>query len=47
MLTGKQLFGGPTVSDTLAAVLKENPDWDLVPSSMRALDHRSLNNYTF
>ncbi len=27
MLTGTRLFGGATVSDTLAAVLKTEPDW--------------------
>jgi Tol biopolymer transport system component/predicted Ser/Thr protein kinase len=37
MLTGRQLFAGPTVSDTLAAVLKEQPDLDLVPAPMRRL----------
>src|ERR1041385_3260620 len=37
MLTGRQLFGGRTVSDTLAAVLKEEPAWDLVPEPMRRL----------
>src|SRR5947208_15616289 len=30
MLTGRQLFGGPTVSDTLASVLKEEPAWEAV-----------------
>ncbi len=28
-LTGKRLFDGPTVSDTLASVLKTEPDWSL------------------
>src|SRR5262245_28949761 len=37
MLTGRQLFGGATVSDTLASVLKEEPAWDLVPDTMRRL----------
>jgi serine/threonine-protein kinase len=37
MLTGRQLFVGPTVSDTLAAVLKEEPAWELVPEPMRRL----------
>ena len=31
MLTGKCLFAGDTVSDTLAAVLKSDPDWNLLP----------------
>ena len=37
MLTGKRLFGGDTVSDTLAAVLKEDPDLDQVPAKARRL----------
>ena len=37
MLTGRQLFGGPTVSDTLASVLKEAPDLDLAPAQARTL----------
>jgi serine/threonine protein kinase len=32
MLTGRQLLGGETVSDTLAAVLKTDPDWSLLPA---------------
>ena len=31
MLTGKQLFHGETVSDTLAAVLRAEPEWDTLP----------------
>jgi Tol biopolymer transport system component len=31
MLTGKQLFQGETISDTLAAVLRKEPEWDLLP----------------
>jgi eukaryotic-like serine/threonine-protein kinase len=42
MLTGKQLFGGETVSDILAAVLKEEPDWDRVPIKVRLLLRRCL-----
>jgi serine/threonine-protein kinase len=33
MLTGKRLFGRETVSDTLAAVLKEEPDWQALPEA--------------
>ncbi len=33
MLTGKKLFTGETVSDTLAAVLKTEPEWEAVPAS--------------
>jgi serine/threonine-protein kinase len=32
LLTGKQAFSGETVSDTLASVLKMQPDWDALPS---------------
>jgi len=31
MLTGKQLFQGETISDTLAAVLRKEPDWESLP----------------
>jgi Tol biopolymer transport system component len=31
MLTGKRLFQGETISDTLAAVLRAEPDWDALP----------------
>jgi hypothetical protein len=37
MLTGRQLFGRDTISDTLAAVLKEEPQWDHVPIKVRRL----------
>ncbi len=30
-LTGRTLFGGATASDTLAAVLRQEPDWSLLP----------------
>jgi WD40 repeat protein len=30
-LTGERLFAGPTVTDTLAAVLSRDPDWGRVP----------------
>jgi serine/threonine-protein kinase len=46
MLTGRRLFEGATVSDTLAAVLKNDPDWSALPaalpSSIRRLLRRSL-----
>ena len=32
MLTGRRLFQGETVTDTLAAVLKTDPDWRLLPA---------------
>jgi Tol biopolymer transport system component len=37
MLTGKQPFAGATVSDTLAAVLKTEPDLERVPPKVRRL----------
>jgi eukaryotic-like serine/threonine-protein kinase len=42
MLTGKQPFAGETVSDTLAAVLRAEPEWDAVPVGMRRLVRRCL-----
>jgi len=46
MLTGKQLFAGETISDTLAAVLRADVDWGLLPAnisaSIRTLLHRCL-----
>jgi serine/threonine protein kinase/Tol biopolymer transport system component len=32
MLTGRQAFSGETVSDTLAAVLRAEPEWSLLPN---------------
>jgi dipeptidyl aminopeptidase/acylaminoacyl peptidase/predicted Ser/Thr protein kinase len=37
MLTGKRLFEGETVSDTLAQVLTKQPDWEQVPAKVRRL----------
>ena len=34
MLTGRQAFAGETVSDTLAAVLRAEPDWTAFPTSV-------------
>ncbi len=31
MLSGKQAFGGETVSDSLAAIIKDVPDWSQLP----------------
>ena len=36
MLTGARLFEGETVSDTLAAVLKTDPDWSALPAATPA-----------
>jgi serine/threonine-protein kinase len=37
IVTGQPLFHGETISDTLAAVLKEEPDWTRVPAQVRRL----------
>src|ERR1700680_4466718 len=37
MLTGKRLFDGETISETLAAVLTKEPDWEQVPPKVRRL----------
>ncbi len=42
LLTGKPLFGGDTVSDIVASVLKEEPDLERVPAKMRPLLKRCL-----
>ena len=46
MLTGQRLFEGVTISDTLAAVLRADPDWSGVPSgtptAVRRLLRRTL-----
>ena len=34
MLTGQVAFGGETVTDLLAAVVKDEPDWDLLPADV-------------
>ena len=33
MLTGNRAFDGETVGDTMAAILKEEPDWALLPAT--------------
>jgi serine/threonine protein kinase len=40
--TGKRLFKGDDVSDTLASVLKDQPDFDSVPARLRPLLARCL-----
>jgi predicted Ser/Thr protein kinase len=42
MLTGRQLFVGPTISDTLAAVLKTEPDVKAVPAAVQPVVKRCL-----
>ena len=45
-LTGKQAFDGETVTETLAAILKSEPDWDALPAAaswkVKDLLHRCL-----
>jgi Tol biopolymer transport system component len=36
MLSGEQAFGGETVSDSLAAVIKDTPDWTQLPAATPA-----------
>jgi TolB-like protein len=46
LLTGKRLFAAATLSDTLAAVLQQPPDWTALPkgtpAAIRELLHRCL-----
>ena len=46
MLTGRPLFTGETISDTLAALLKQEPDWGALPAdtpaAIRSLLRRCL-----
>src|SRR4030095_2973919 len=46
MLTGRSPFARPTVTDTLAAVVEREPEWDALPletpGNLRDLLHRSL-----
>jgi serine/threonine protein kinase/Tol biopolymer transport system component len=37
MLTGRRLFQGETVSDTLASILTKEPNWDCIPVKARRL----------
>jgi len=37
LLTGRKLFAGEDISDTLAAVIKEDPKWDGVPPQVQRL----------
>jgi len=42
LVTGKRPFSGSTASDTLAAVLKSEPDWSAVPEVLRRFLRRCL-----
>jgi serine/threonine protein kinase len=45
-LTGRKAFQGETVTDTIAAVVKTEPDWEALPSGLpwrvRELTQRCL-----
>jgi serine/threonine protein kinase len=54
MLTGRQLFKGETVSETLASVLKSEPEWNRLPPNLhprirllleRCLEKEAKNRY--
>jgi len=34
MLTGRQTFGGDTISEVMAAVMKDEPDWSRLPAGL-------------
>ena len=34
MLTGRRVFDGETASETLAAVMMKEPDWDRLPAGL-------------
>jgi Tol biopolymer transport system component len=42
MLTGQQMFGGETVTDVLASVVRQDPDLKRVPEKVRPLLQRCL-----
>jgi serine/threonine protein kinase len=42
MLAGRKLFQGESVSDTLAAVLRQDPEWKLIPEKAQPLVRRCL-----
>ena len=42
MLTGRQAFAGETVSDTIAAILEREPEWNALPDTTPAAVRRLL-----
>jgi len=42
LLTGRQLFNGPTISDTLAAVLRQDLDFAILPARFRRVMAKCL-----
>ena len=46
MLTGEHVFNGETTSNTLAAVIKREPNWDALPASTPASIRKMLRSIT-
>src|SRR5688572_2111203 len=42
MLTGRRAFQGEEISDTLASILRDDPDWSLIPSTVPPTVRRYL-----
>jgi serine/threonine-protein kinase len=42
MATGERLFQGETVSESLASIIKEEPNWTRVPARLQRLLHKCL-----
>src|SRR6266699_578143 len=42
MFTGRQAFGGQTVTDVLAAIIEREPEWSLLPASTPTTVRRLL-----
>ncbi len=42
MLSGAKTFRGDTLSDTIAAVLKDEPNWDVLPSGLNPVAQHVL-----
>jgi Tol biopolymer transport system component len=42
MLAGKPAFGANTITDTLAAIIRNEPDWSALPAGTTAAVHRLL-----
>lgn len=42
MLSGERIFGGETTSDTLAAIIRADPDWTSLPPNVPPALHRLL-----
>ena len=44
MLTGRRVFGGDTVTDAIAAVVKSEPEWSALPADTPAHIRRSFSD---